>query len=164
MQHVIEVRLKRSRYYIGLLTCLLLVCLLAICLSRPDNTVLLAALLWTLCNTWDAYQRHFLLRAKSSIIAIRLESSAWSLQTANGEWHQAMLLGSRSTVTAHILCLTFKLIEPQRHLSKFLKPSVCLFNDSANTEELRQLRVALLSSASEGGAGRNKHSIFGHWR
>lgn len=164
MQDKIEVRLKPSRRYLALLAFLLLVCLLAIFLTRPDSIVLMIAFVWTLCACWDAYRRYYLLCAKNSIIALRLAPVDWSLQTANGDWHEVRLLGSRSTITAHLLCLSFEFVQPRRRFSLFSKPTVCLFSDSANPDDLRKLRVALLNSASEAVTSGGEHSIFGDWR
>lgn len=164
MQLPIEVRLKRSRYYLWLLAFLLLASFSAIWFTQPDTTVLLVALLWTFCASLDAYRRHYLLRANSSITAVRLVSDGWSLQTANRNWHKVILLGSSSTVTARFVCLSFKYTEPKRGVPMFFKPTVCLFNDSADAEDLRKLRVALLGSGSEGFKVRGEHRVFGHWR
>ncbi|MEM8498799.1 MAG: protein YgfX [Pseudomonadota bacterium] len=164
MQKAIEIRLKRSRYYFYLLAFLLWASLVAVFLTRPEPVVLLLSIVWALCGAWFAYQRHFMLRGSSAIIAIRLGCSGWTVQTASGEWHEAILLGSRSTITAHLLCLTFKLIKPNQRFSMLYRPSVCLFDDSANSEDLRKLRVALLNSASEDIASRVENSIFRSWR
>lgn len=164
MQKAIEVRLRRSRYYLYLLMFLLLACLSAVFLTKPEPVVLLLSIVWALSGVWFAYRRYFLLRGSTVIVAIRLGCSGWTLQTPNGEWHKAILLGSRSTVTAHLLCLTFKLSKPNQRFSMLCRPSVCLFNDSANSEDLRKLRVALLNSTSEDMASRGENSIFRSWR
>ncbi len=164
MQHAIEVRLRRSRHYLCLLALLLWAGLSAVVLTRPEPAVLLISIVWAFAGAWFAYRRYFLLRGSSVIVAIRLGSSGWTLQTANGEWHEAILLGSRSTVTARLLCLSFKLIEPNQRFPLLHQASVCLFNDSANSEDLRKLRVALLHSASERIASRGEDGIFGNRR
>ncbi|MFK7733440.1 MAG: hypothetical protein AB8B48_17605 [Pseudomonadales bacterium] len=164
MQLPIEVRLRRSRCYLGLLAFLLLACLSAIFLSKLDDAVFTMALFWTLCGSWDAYRRHYLLCANSSIIAIRFASSGWSLKTANNEWRQAVLLGAKSTITANLLCLKFKFIEPDQRLSRFFRPTACLFNDSANSEDLRRLRVVLLNSPLDSITSRSENSVLSYWR
>ncbi len=164
MQIPLEICLKPSRIFLLLLVVLLLTCLAAIVMvwiQSASSVVPLSALLCLLCLAWDAYRRFYLLRAKSSVIAVRLSESGWSLQTANQDWHTATLVGHHSTMTASLICLSFKLDRAQHCPKILLQPSVCLFNDSADAELMRLLRVALRNESSEKQELRRKHGVFG---
>lgn len=164
MPPLLEVRLKQSQCLHWLLILLLAVCCLSIYFCAPETSVLLASLAWTLSAIGLIYRRDVLLRCKSSVVAVRLAESGWSLLTADGKWHEVRLLADRSTITANLLCLSFKLLRPNTRLSALCRPSVCLFRDSANAEDLRRLRVALLNFSSEGIDSRRQHRIFSIWR
>lgn len=166
MQLPIEIRLKPSNYFFVLLALLVVACLAAIYWASFPTAVSFAAVVWAIVMAWDSYRRHYLLRARSSIIALRLADSGWSIQTADNEWHEATLQAADSTITANLICLSFTLCQPRRYRLPQLEPSVCLFSDSAKAEHLRALRVALLAMTSDQGASdkcgtRRENSIFG---
>lgn len=134
---MLELKLHPSRTLTALLSAAHLLSLFVVWLLPWMVPIQIAGSLLIAASLAFHLRRDCLLVAGNSIIGLRLDQKCnFSYQTRNGSWQEAKLLGS-SMVTPWLIVLNFT--QENRRLARH----AIIFQDSADTEMLRQLRVLL---------------------
>ncbi len=133
----------RPRYSYLLLTLILGLhfgaVLFLLLIDWPPLFLLLIAVLLVASTYWQV-RHHCLRQSASAIQRLGFDSGGWWLECNDGR-HCADLLGD-TVVTGFVVILNFRVAMPWR------RRSIVLFNDAAESEELRLLRVFLRHQSS----------------